>query len=913
MDKKILKEWNKIKEHNVLKDINELENLFKMNPNGMCLRKYTVYPWSKENFFFGTAQDLLDWYKTTDEIPFFTKNYINKKFGHLTISNFERDKENNNELIAICQCQCGNEAKLNFRKVRHGDYVSCGCKARKQKFISLYDSFKKIIDEKWDYNKNLEDPKQIPFDTENEYWWKGYNHSYLMSPKTFFVKSKGTSFPEQAMLYFLKQHFEDVENRYKVEIDGKKYEADIYLKNLKVAIEYDGYIWHKSKYDEDIDKTRKFSSQNIFVIRIRESGLRDIIENNCVNIKCDIENMSYLESLSQAINNTIKLIGRKFKVKLNLEEITAETIKNKKTIIESQYLIGYEKDNIENSVLYNLWSDKNHIEKHKVSIHSHDKFYFKCNNNYDLFISPITIINIVKKCDEKGIFKFGENRLIENECPFLKMKECPCNAFYHEKIEKPCQYFKEYSKVASVKVVNPIENIWVYANKNALLTEFEVLFNKYNKFINSLQNQFNIKDLEVLRNFIQNLLFYKTNKSEKIFDNFITLNISNELKLKYLENIIIYPYLPMNDIARCFNSKPLLEFYFHNSDFNKIKETQEPLLLNYLHSCYVVDVLKILIYEHKLEALRYSLKILHENISQSLYDKIITSIIVSIITKENYRYKELKETISIFNEVVEILNDKDLTENNFEFLFNLSLLNLREKYLIPLLKYKLKNSVDKEYLIWLYRYFGKDTKMFFDVINHEISLGNQNLQKIFEDELMFSKRFFKDSLVRCFDFENKFNEQYIPNLIYYNDELSEKDIYGLINQYIEFFGYGNIDIRELKNPKMVLKILKKYGFSRVKFNVEVFDNKYKSLLFDFIIDIYDKKINNSERLISTRDMLNLFKDGISRKFLSYGFLEQCKKTISYIQERNKRNSNSYIWVNDIDDFNELIGIRKKLR
>ena len=76
MNKKIEKEWNKIKEFNILNSMEELEQLFISCPNGKCMRKYTAYPWSKENFFFGTAQDLLDWYKTTDEIPFFTNNYM---------------------------------------------------------------------------------------------------------------------------------------------------------------------------------------------------------------------------------------------------------------------------------------------------------------------------------------------------------------------------------------------------------------------------------------------------------------------------------------------------------------------------------------------------------------------------------------------------------------------------------------------------------------------------------------------------------------------------------------------------------------------------------------------------------------------------------------------------------------------
>ena len=47
----VLKEWDKIKAYDILDTIEELESLFQEKPYGKCMRKYTAYPWCKENFF----------------------------------------------------------------------------------------------------------------------------------------------------------------------------------------------------------------------------------------------------------------------------------------------------------------------------------------------------------------------------------------------------------------------------------------------------------------------------------------------------------------------------------------------------------------------------------------------------------------------------------------------------------------------------------------------------------------------------------------------------------------------------------------------------------------------------------------------------------------------------------------------
>lgn len=128
LEVRIKQEWKKIRKYKFFTGLREFRKLFEQNPKAMCLKKYPSFDWCEENFFFGTEKELLEWYRTTDEIPFYTKRYIGETRGRLTIIGFRRDKSQNNKLIAICKCECGNIAEFDFRKARHGDNKSCGCR-----------------------------------------------------------------------------------------------------------------------------------------------------------------------------------------------------------------------------------------------------------------------------------------------------------------------------------------------------------------------------------------------------------------------------------------------------------------------------------------------------------------------------------------------------------------------------------------------------------------------------------------------------------------------------------------------------------------------------------------------------------------------------------------------------------------
>ena len=82
---------------------------------------------------------------------------------------------------------------------------------------------------------------------------------------------KGTSLPEKAVLFYIQKYFDDVQ--YNIRLEELKFlELDIYIPSFKIAIEYDGNVWHTDT-SKDLKKDLLCHKNNIQLIRIREFGL----------------------------------------------------------------------------------------------------------------------------------------------------------------------------------------------------------------------------------------------------------------------------------------------------------------------------------------------------------------------------------------------------------------------------------------------------------------------------------------------------------------------------------------------------------------------------------------------------------------------------------------------------------------
>lgn len=83
----------------------------------------------------------------------------------------------------------------------------------------------------------------------------------------------GTSFQEQCLYFYLKQVLPDCQNRFIITTENSKpIEVDIFVPTLKLAIEYDGYFYHKNRAKQDELKNREIRKLGYKFIRIRENN-----------------------------------------------------------------------------------------------------------------------------------------------------------------------------------------------------------------------------------------------------------------------------------------------------------------------------------------------------------------------------------------------------------------------------------------------------------------------------------------------------------------------------------------------------------------------------------------------------------------------------------------------------------------
>lgn len=114
------------------------------------------------------------------------------------------------------------------------------------------------------------------------------------------AKGVQSSFPEQAIFFYLKQIFPSTLNGYKF----NKTEVDIFIPELNIAIEYDGYRYHNSekKLKSDLTKNQLLTSFDMKLIRVREKGCAEMNEDKCTIIECTYK------SDHLYLNNTIKTL-----------------------------------------------------------------------------------------------------------------------------------------------------------------------------------------------------------------------------------------------------------------------------------------------------------------------------------------------------------------------------------------------------------------------------------------------------------------------------------------------------------------------------------------------------------------------------------------------------------------------------
>ena len=193
------------------------------------------------------------------------------------------DITSNSDKKVWWRCNEGHEWQARIADRSKGN--SCPYCAGKKVLVGYNDLNTVNIElaKEWNYEKNNSlTPMDVTANSDKKVWWKcSKGHEWVAK---IYSRSNGsgcpacssekhTSFPEYAMIYYLQKQGLDVIH------SSRKYgyELDVYIPSLKIAIEYDGYYWHKDKVSLDLEKNRKCENDGIKLYRIREglSSLND--------------------------------------------------------------------------------------------------------------------------------------------------------------------------------------------------------------------------------------------------------------------------------------------------------------------------------------------------------------------------------------------------------------------------------------------------------------------------------------------------------------------------------------------------------------------------------------------------------------------------------------------------------------
>ena len=243
------------------------------------------------------------------------------------------------------------------------------------------------IAQEWDYDKNDCNPDEVMAGSNiKKYWFicpKG--HSYQATPLS---RKKGsncpicsmethTSFPEKAIFFYIKQYFDKAMENYRSAFLGRK-ELDIFIPDLKVAIEYDGVAWHKD-VDRDVKKDIVCQKHGIIIIRIRENGCADYHSDS---IKHYIPPYD-MQQLKDSILFIFDFINQKFQLNIEADiDVDRDRIDilNKMNLSEKENSIASCCPEI---IQYWDYEKNGKITPEQISHASVKKAFFKCKAGHE--------------------------------------------------------------------------------------------------------------------------------------------------------------------------------------------------------------------------------------------------------------------------------------------------------------------------------------------------------------------------------------------------------------------------------------------------------------------------------------------------------------------------------------------------
>ena len=180
------------------------------------------------------------------------------------------------------KCQKGHswQAPINNRTSGNNGCPFCSNQRVLVGFNDLLSQNYPFISE-WNYERNDIQPSELYYGSTKKIWWKcsvcahewqaTIRHRKNGSGCPKCAREMQSSFPEQAIYFYIKKHFPLSINGYK-DILSKISEIDIYIPELKIGIEYDGKYYHSTEkqHTKDLRKYKTLKTNGIILIRVVE-------------------------------------------------------------------------------------------------------------------------------------------------------------------------------------------------------------------------------------------------------------------------------------------------------------------------------------------------------------------------------------------------------------------------------------------------------------------------------------------------------------------------------------------------------------------------------------------------------------------------------------------------------------------
>ncbi len=226
----------------------------------------------------------------------------------------------------ICS-QCGNswEARIAGRTTNHRGCPICAGR-KVVPGINDLSSVNKELATEWDKEKNTFSPNEVTANSGRKAWWVcsvcGYSWQAVIASRNSGIgcpkcaKALQSSFPEQAIFFYLRQCFPEAINSYHPNWLDSRSEIDIFLPSINIGIEYDGFRWH-SNVEKDRKKDIAAKENGVSIIRFREKGLPLLPMSDSLHVDVDQDDPSF-HSLSSAIQLCAVKIERLAHIKVEL-------------------------------------------------------------------------------------------------------------------------------------------------------------------------------------------------------------------------------------------------------------------------------------------------------------------------------------------------------------------------------------------------------------------------------------------------------------------------------------------------------------------------------------------------------------------------------------------------------------------